>query len=159
PEEAFASVLAWLNAHELSLSLTSPVTVDRGTHGWTDAVRSRPCANAREAAAYDRRAGMLLCLAYVLGSADLHAGNLIACGEFPVLVDLEIMLSAPAGRGGPDGDSVLRTGLLPVASPGRQGIWSRGGAFMPTPPSPPWRHWRRVNSDWMKPDDLVQPAL
>ena len=158
PEAAFASVIRWLNDRRLSLALESPVTLDRGTHGWTQAVAARPCVNGREVAAYYRRAGMLLCLTYALGSADLHAGNLIACGEVPMLVDLEVMLSAQPRIGAPDGDSVLRTGLLPAASLGRHGVWYRGGALMPAPPPRPWRQWRHVNSDRMAPGAVADPA-
>jgi lantibiotic modifying enzyme len=44
---------------------------------------------------YYQRAGQLLCLLYVLGANDCHNENLIACGEHPVLVDLETLMHHP----------------------------------------------------------------
>ncbi|MDR2108453.1 MAG: RiPP maturation radical SAM C-methyltransferase [Coriobacteriales bacterium] len=45
---------------------------------------------------YYRNAGSLLALSHVLGSTDLHRENIISSGEYPVLVDTETVLSAPA---------------------------------------------------------------
>ncbi len=47
---------------------------------------------------YYRRCGCLLALAWLLRSSDLHVENLIACSDFPVLVDLETLLSGIAER-------------------------------------------------------------
>ena len=35
---------------------------------------------------------MLLCLLYLLGGADMHQENLIACADMPVLIDLEMVI-------------------------------------------------------------------
>ena len=40
-----------------------------------------------------RRQGALLALLYALEATDFHAENLIASGEFPVLIDLETFSS------------------------------------------------------------------
>lgn len=45
---------------------------------------------------YYYRVGQLACLCYVLGSEDMHYDNIIACGEYPVVVDLETLLTAKA---------------------------------------------------------------
>lgn len=47
---------------------------------------------------YYRRCGCLLCLTWLLRSSDLHEENLIACSEYPVLVDLETLLSGVMDR-------------------------------------------------------------
>ncbi len=168
PESAFRSLLTWLNDRDLPLRLAAPMALDCGTHGWTEALTPRRCASDAEIGAYYRRAGMLLCLTYVLGSADLHGGNLIACGEFPVLVDLEVVMSAPwradagtggtrVGRGAATWDSVLRTGLLPSIHVGRHGRFYRGGALVRTE-RPQSRRWRHVNTDLMAIDDRPSGA-
>jgi lantibiotic modifying enzyme len=54
-----------------------------------EVVEYLPCQNQEEIKRYYQRAGQLLCLLYVLGANDCHNENLIACGEYPVLVDLE----------------------------------------------------------------------
>ena len=58
-------------------------------------------------------------LGYVLTASDLHGENLIACGEYPMIIDFETFPGYA-----PDGErksSVLTTGLLPVLT------WGAGG--------------------------------
>ncbi|HET7234573.1 MAG TPA: type 2 lanthipeptide synthetase LanM, partial [Longimicrobium sp.] len=42
---------------------------------------------------YHQRCGALLALVYALGGTDFHHENLLACGEHPVLIDLETLLA------------------------------------------------------------------
>ncbi len=84
-----------------------------------------PCPDRAGAERYFHRAGLLLALSYVLRSTDFHFENLIARGEYPMLVDLEVLTSAfgqdlAFGRTEAErlaeyylGDSVLISGLLP----------------------------------------------
>ena len=74
--------------------------------------------SAEQLPEYYRRCGCLLCLSWLLRSNDLHEENLIACSDFPVLVDLETMLSGIMDRETELysltlADSVTRTHLLP----------------------------------------------
>lgn len=67
---------------------------------------------------YYRRCGCLLCLTWLLRSNDLHEENLIACSDYPVLVDLETLLSGVIERetelhGLTLAGSVTNTHLLP----------------------------------------------
>ena len=84
-----------------------------------------PCRDHDEARRYYERAGMLLCLFYVLEGTDCHYENIIASGEYPVLIDTETLMHHRAREIVPEdenaqteafeqlGHSVLRTGLLP----------------------------------------------
>lgn len=47
------------------------------------------CTTQQEVEDYYLRAGMLLCLLHVLGGTDMHNDNLVACGQHPILIDLE----------------------------------------------------------------------
>ena len=70
--------------------------------------------------------GEMLCILYLLNAKDFHAENVICCGAYPYLVDLETLLHASFFKDGVviEGacnnalnyvdDSVLKTGLLPV---------------------------------------------
>ena len=74
--------------------------------------------SAEQLPEYYRRCGCLLCLAWLLRSNDLHEENLIACGDYPVLVDLETLLSGVNEREPEQynlslADSVTNTHLLP----------------------------------------------
>ncbi|MFL5660052.1 MAG: type 2 lanthipeptide synthetase LanM, partial [Ktedonobacteraceae bacterium] len=125
-EEAFNRLLSWFNERDVPLPFKVLKVIDRGTHGWVEFVEHKPCIHMAEAQRYYRRAGMLLCLVYVLEGTDCHYENIIACGEHPVLVDIEtLMHHRPRFETMEDGaqaeflayqqmaESVLRTGLLP----------------------------------------------
>ena len=67
---------------------------------------------------YYRRCGCLLCLTWLLRSYDLHEENLVACSDYPVLVDLETLLSGVTERETKQynlflAGSVISTHLLP----------------------------------------------
>lgn len=98
-EVAFFQFLDWLNQQGGETWHTLPLlpfkvlqVLNRPTYGWVEYVEHLPCENKSAAQRYYQRAGMLLCLSYVLGGTDLHQENLIASGEYPVLVDLETLM-------------------------------------------------------------------
>ena len=124
-EAAYQRLLAWLNDQGAPLSFKVLKVLDRSTHGWEEFVPHLPCQNPDEGRRYYERAGMLLCLFYVLEVTDCHYENIVASGEYPVLVDAETVMHHRAGALIPADDnarseafdqidhSVLRTGLLP----------------------------------------------
>lgn len=173
PERAFSALIEWLNDGRIPLALKAPRVLDCGTHGWMEFVASEPCRDAAEVSRYYRRIGMLLSLAHILGAADLHRDNVIACGEFPVLVDLEVLMTSPIrtdpwmarSAHDPAGqeiwDSVLRTGLLPINRLGVRGEVRRDGGVMHGPDAPARAElrWSRVNTDFMTlTADVAPPA-
>ncbi|MCC5632951.1 type 2 lantipeptide synthetase LanM family protein [Nostoc sphaeroides CHAB 2801] len=127
-ETAYFQLLAWCNQQFVLLPFKLVKVIDCKTHGWMEYVEHLPCEDEAAAQRYYQRAGMLLCLLYVLQGNDCHHENLIASGEHPVLVDLETLLQPVAQEIDPKieevggaqyqanqqfFDSVLRTGLLP----------------------------------------------
>jgi len=93
-------------------------------------IEQKPVKEEKEVGKFYYRGGVLLGLVYALGGNDFHCENLIAWGAHPVLIDLETLLlhrvrpfqltESEQGLDGTQkalnmlGDSVLRTGLLPV---------------------------------------------
>lgn len=159
-EEDFARLLAWCGERGLSLDLRSPRSLDRGTHGWMELAPPAPCPDEGAARRFHRRAGMLLGLLYAFGSRDCHFENLIACGEHPVLIDLEAWLPIrlrrwPPGEGLAEARneaarSVLSTGFLPQWQEERRGELRNVGALGGGRPGRRLRtEWRAVNSDAM----------
>lgn len=164
-EASFAALVAWLNDRGLDPPLRAARVLDRGDYGWTECIPATACADDAAARRFYRRAGSLACLLDVLGGIDMHYGNVIACGEDPVLVDLETLFhpSGPGdpegGRGDEAGDSILRTGFLPSWSPApdeRAYDVSGLGAAAPRPTRIPHLEWRRPNTDAM---DLEEGTL
>jgi type 2 lantibiotic biosynthesis protein LanM len=129
-ESAYWRLLDWLNRHGAPLPLKVLQILARPGYCWVEFADYLPCASAAEAQRYYQRAGMLLALLHGLHGTDVHFENIIACGEHPVLIDVEMLLQsrprpsdAPEGQAGepagprptltPFDSSVLRTGLLP----------------------------------------------
>lgn len=109
-EAGFARLLEWWNGLGSGLALRAPRVEDRGTHGWMEFVAHEACPDRAAAGRYYERAGALIALAALLDATDLHCGNVIAHGEYPVLVDLETLLQ-PRWPG--EERSLLATGLVP----------------------------------------------
>ncbi|WP_406208486.1 type 2 lanthipeptide synthetase LanM family protein [Kitasatospora sp. NBC_01560] len=116
----FNELVGWFNAQPDVPRLRVLGLLDRGGHGWTEFAEARPCRTHFEVERFYRRQGALLALLHVLDGTDLHFENVVACGEHPVLVDVETLFHPPA-QAGPAADpaaraleeSVHRVGLLP----------------------------------------------
>jgi type 2 lantibiotic biosynthesis protein LanM len=130
-EKHMQQLLRWLNAHGTRHPFRTLRLIDRGERGWIECLRNDPCETPEQVSRFYERLGGLLAVLYALHATDFHYENLIACGEYPMLVDLEALFHAEATMPG-DGSahssareslwrSVLRVGLLP------QRIWSGDG--------------------------------
>lgn len=99
PEQQISEVLAHLKAFDPKVDLTIPKCIPMNGYGWMEFVESRACADPKQVSSYYQRAGAWLALIYLLDGSDIHEENLIACGEHPVPVDLEVLFqgsSAPS---------------------------------------------------------------
>ncbi|MDV9201491.1 type 2 lanthipeptide synthetase LanM family protein, partial [Streptomyces sp. Wh19] len=116
----FNELVQWFNALPGTPGLRTLALLDRGPYGWVEFVAERPCRSGRQVETFYRRQGALLALLHALDGTDLHHENLIADGEYPVLVDVETLFHPPLSTAGSDDpaaralhDSVHRVGLLP----------------------------------------------
>ncbi len=119
----FQELLGWLNARGARPAFRSLTLLERGAYGWTEYVPATPCASEAEVRRFYERQGGPLALLYALEATDIHAENVLAAGEHPVLLDLEALFhpriaevdSRQAGdiASGAANYSVLRAGLLP----------------------------------------------
>jgi type 2 lantibiotic biosynthesis protein LanM len=91
-EVAYLQLLDWCNQQRVLLPFRLLKVINRTTHGWVEYVAHLPCENEAAAQRHYQRAGMLLCLLYVLGANDCHQENLISSGEHLVLVDMETLI-------------------------------------------------------------------
>ena len=92
-------------------------------YGWEEVVPEFDCNKKIEVEHYFERMGVLLFLAYIMSATDIHCENIIASGEFPVLLDLETfpgfcerdrILNVEQMIQKEIKNSVLSTGILPV---------------------------------------------
>jgi type 2 lantibiotic biosynthesis protein LanM len=116
-EEAYFTLLQWINTQEIPLKFKILKILNKGTHGWMEYVCPQQCRTHAEVANYYHRAGSTLALLYILQGRDFHCENLIAAGEHPVLVDLETLFHPEIIDNFPSKtevqNTVLRTQFLP----------------------------------------------
>lgn len=107
---------------------------NRGAYGWMKEIRQESCGSEAEVRRFYQRMGRLAAAAWLIGMGDLHYENLIAHGEFPVIVDAETLFQHTDAKGF---YSVLTSGLFPGGGAGYQvaGITGgRGGTYGNTVP-------------------------
>ena len=127
-DQAYKEFLQWV-CKNLKISYWWNSIWDRGEYGWCSWVPNLPCISYDAIRQYYERSGVLLGIGYLLGSEDMHYENLIAHGEYPVLVDLELAIGSrnmETLEEAEEGkrvfmESVLQTGLLPMY------VWKEGG--------------------------------
>ncbi|WP_433500657.1 type 2 lanthipeptide synthetase LanM family protein [Sphaerimonospora sp. CA-214678] len=124
----FNEVTRWLNGRVSDLGLRTLRMMGAERYGWAEFVEPRPCADVAEVERFYRRMGGLLALLYILNAGDVHYENVIACGDQPVLVDVETLFHPViAGAAVTDPallalyDSVQRTAVLPTIMIGDRG--------------------------------------
>jgi type 2 lantibiotic biosynthesis protein LanM len=169
-DQHFQELLQWLNAHGASPEFQTLKVIDRGTYGWSEFVSSRECSTTEEIQRFYERQGSYLALLYALEATDIHAENLIAAGEHPLLVDLETLFQPRLDLGKtlfarePAFEalwrSVIRVGLLPVRLWGNEdapgvnvsGLGGEEGQVIPRPVP----RWADGGTDQMR---LVQVRI
>jgi type 2 lantibiotic biosynthesis protein LanM len=165
-EQAYFQLLAWFNDHDVPLPFKLLKVINCSTYGWMEFAEAFPCDDPAEIERFYQRAGMVLCIVYSLRGTDCHYENLLACGEQPVLVDLETLLhhriwtaqedTASALANEQLQDSVAGTALLPgwQLVPYGQGEGlkldlSGFGGFAEKTPDHLTLKWQHVNTDNM----------
>ena len=92
-DEAYRKFLLW-TCENIDMPYWWNEVWNRGDYGWCGLVTSTPCKSDNEMKRYYERNGILLCVSYLLGSGDIHYENLIAHGEYPVVIDLELAVGS-----------------------------------------------------------------
>ncbi|MGE0217444.1 type 2 lanthipeptide synthetase LanM family protein [Mycolicibacterium sp.] len=126
-DAAWCALVDRLNRTGAPVTLTPVRTLACDGYGWTEYVEHTGCHDHAAAGRFFRRAGAWLALFHCFGSTDMHHENILAAGEHPVPIDLEMALQAPtedrrapsdaeaAHRRAADrvAESVAAVGLLP----------------------------------------------
>jgi lantibiotic modifying enzyme len=133
---AFAQIADWLGGRVPSGGLRMPAAVARPGYGWLEFIAAAPLPRRAEATEFYRREGVLLAALYAVHACDMHRENIIACGELPVLIDVEtvfhpalpmpqITAADPAAEA--LASSVQCVGLLPYVTVGEDGAHDQSG--------------------------------
>lgn len=70
-----------------------PDTVPGNDFAFIERIQYEPVSEQEAVKKYYYNFGVLSCMLFFLGSTDMHNGNILACKEFPVPVDIETLLS------------------------------------------------------------------
>ena len=128
----FSHLCAWMNQRFEADELKVPWVINRGTYGWVEFIKHQVCATDRELRTFYRRSGVLLGLLDLLDGNDCHLENIIAHGEYPVLIDPETLFHSALRLGRnpvQPGSSTEEAAKLFVGSVARLGYlpsWHRG---------------------------------
>ena len=72
---------------------SAPKLIIRNSYSYVSEVTADKLDPGMTVAGYYHNFGVLLALLRSLGSTDIHAGNIIACADKPVIIDMETMLT------------------------------------------------------------------
>ncbi|MCP2314325.1 type 2 lanthipeptide synthetase LanM family protein [Kitasatospora paracochleata] len=157
----FNDLVEQLNTLLPGTALRTLALLTRPAYGWAEFAEARPCADRAALDRFYHRLGVLLALLHLLGGTDIHYENLVACGDQPVLVDLETLFHPATGgaeQAGGDpalrvlADSVHRIALLPFLLVGEHGAVDLSGlggdrdAVLPTDVAA----WEAAGTDEMR---------
>lgn len=147
-ELAWRDLLTWLAAARLPWVPPAPRVLARPSYGWVERVRAGEEAHP---AAFARRAGALVCLAWLVGGSDLHEDNLLATAGGPALVDAEALLQPERDDLSAADASILATGLLTYPIVTAKGeLVDAGGLVGGGRPAPSVASWEDINTDAMR---------
>ena len=167
-DHAVENLVSWLNGQGAPAMLRSPRVIDRGAYGWAEWIAYRDVANEQAVRRFFQGAGAWTALFYVLAATDMHEENVIAAGEELVPIDLETCLLGAAADA-PDAppalaarreverllnDSVVTTGILPIASSEAAGAIAISGGLVPDASASGFEFtWLDMNTDAMRPQE------
>jgi hypothetical protein len=142
-EWEWLSLLRWMNSQSFRPKLRAARILRREHYCWMEQVRPEPCRDQNAARRFYRRVGGMLGAAYLLKAVDCHRDNIIAAGEYPVLIDAETLWHvARETKTQSVLDVLYGTGFLP--SSGRRSSWQyRSSALGRTSPG---QHTPRIAS-------------
>lgn len=96
-EKQFGELLHWMS-QGLKIAQLDYTFLSYEDHSWCSIVEYKSCKTEDEIKKYYKRIGVQLFLAYFLGTHDLHCENIIASGEYPVLIDLETIVNVQPSK-------------------------------------------------------------
>ncbi|MBT2341106.1 MULTISPECIES: type 2 lanthipeptide synthetase LanM [Pseudomonas] len=75
-------------------SIHAPKTLSRERHSWVEKVDNLPCDSPEDVELFYEKMGAQIAVIHALNGIDFHYENIIACGNSPVMIDLECLFTA-----------------------------------------------------------------
>ncbi len=164
-DAAWSALVARLNRAGSPLALKAVHAMPRDGYGWTEFIDHTGCEDQEGCKRFFRRAGAWLALFHCFAATDTHQENMIAIGDQPVPIDLEMILQAPPEEHKTNdsegaafdaametvGNSVMMVGLLPAYGRAADNSPFAMGGMISDWTSKTILTWNNVNSDEMRP--------
>jgi type 2 lantibiotic biosynthesis protein LanM len=171
-DAAWHALVERLNAAQAPIELKAVRAIARDGYGWTEFIDHAACGDAAGFARFFQRAGGWLALFHCFAATDMHQENMIACGDHPVPIDLEMILQAGAEERGAEApedfafaaaaeivsNSVTAVGLLPAYGRSPDNIVFAVGGMTADWNAKTEVIWDKINSDAMRPAKANQAA-
>lgn len=168
-DASFSRLVNYLNRFEPPIDLKNVKILCRNGYGWAQYITHEGCRNSEEMPLFFKRAGAYLALMHLLSGGDIHQENIIAHGDHPLLIDLEMLFqtatfdkktnesatSAYVNAAKIIDESVAMVGLLPAYGKlANNDIYDMGGL------TPQKNHrdqlvWLETNTDGMRPERIA----
>lgn len=68
-----------------------PKVLNLGSYGFMEYISHKSCKNKKQVEDYFYRCGLIMAMLYSLNAKDIHHENIIAHGQYPVMIDLEAL--------------------------------------------------------------------
>lgn len=93
PDILFNSIVDYVNNSDKILKKIYKIrTLDYKDYGYQEFIDYKECETSEKLNFYFYRVGVSLSIFHIIGCDDLHHENLIAHGEYPVVIDLETLI-------------------------------------------------------------------
>jgi type 2 lantibiotic biosynthesis protein LanM len=164
-DAAWYALVERLNGAQAPIELKAVRAITQDGYGWTEFIDHAGCSDAEGFARFFQRAGGWLALFHCFASTDMHQENMIACGDHPVPIDLEMILQAGAEERSAEApedfafaaaaeivsNSVTAVGLLPAYGRSPDNIVFAVGGMTADWTAKTEIVWDNINSDAMRP--------
>ena len=171
-DAAWHALVERLNGAQAPIELKAVRAIAQDGYGWTEFIDHAACADEEDFARFFRRAGGWLALFHCFAATDMHQENIIACGDHPVPIDLEMILQAGAEERSAEApedfafaaaaeivsNSVTAVGLLPAYGRSPDNIVFAIGGMTADWNAKTEIVWDKINSDAMRPAKSNQAA-
>lgn len=164
-DKTWSELVHFLNSQESPIKL-KPVKVLAGNgYGWTEFIHHFGCSKIADIKSFFVRAGAWLSLFHIFAGSDMHQENIIASGDYPIPIDLEMLFqpepidenhNLPEAQADKKAslkvlNSVMSVGLLPVYGKSIAQTGSAIGGLAPNTSHEQRIEWEKINSNNMKP--------
>lgn len=127
-ESAWFELLTWMNRQGFSPKLRAARVLERRAYSWMEFVEAASCPDERAVRRFYKRMGGMIAAAYLWKAVDCHRENVIAAGEYPVLVDVDALWHvSPVTKTQSLPDILYRTGFFPSRT--RRSLQSRSSVL------------------------------